>query len=80
MSPPTTSDELQADCSAPADDELTHFIETVKELTVAPFWTGFIQGFVSVGVKRYRERRAARREAAAAAAAAAVGAPPPSTA
>lgn len=44
----------------------TEFTDKVRELTIAPFWTGVVQGFISVAMRRYKEKRALRRAAIAA--------------
>lgn len=38
-------------------DEWKEYVETVRDLTAMPFITGIVQGFVSVGMKKVRERR-----------------------
>lgn len=52
----TATDAANVEEQAPAPAE-----PALKDLTVMPFWTGFIQGFVSVGMKYRKEKRAARK-------------------
>lgn len=41
----------------------TELVDKVRELTIGPFCTGVMQGFISVAVRRYKEKRALRKAA-----------------
>lgn len=48
----------------PASDvPLSPAAEVVRDIGVSPLFTGFLQGFASVAIPIWRERRAARRAA-----------------
>jgi hypothetical protein len=45
------------------DDHADANLELVKELTVGPLITGFVQGFASVGIAHWKAKRKARLQA-----------------